>query len=87
MVTGSTQQRELRAVLRSSAILPGNATNHLRADCSGSRLAFYANRQELIEAQDSQYRSGQVGMVVSTQPDSGGADVSFDNFVVREPTP
>lgn len=86
-VAGSNEQRELKAVLKSSAIQPGKATNHLRADCSGSRLSFYANGQELIEVQDSRYQNGQVGMVVSTQPDSGGADVSFDNFVAREPAP
>ena len=86
MVAGSSQ-KELKAVLKSAAILPGKATNHLRADCNGSQLTFYANGQKLIEAQDSQYQSGLVGMVVSTQPDSGGADVSFDNFVAREPPP
>lgn len=87
MVTGSTGQKELNAVLKSDAIHPGPATNHLRADCIGSQLSFYANGQKLMEAQDTQYQSGQIGMVVSTQLDAGGADVSFDNFVAREPSP
>ena len=67
----------------SSAIKPGNATNHLRADCSGNTLALYVNAQKLLETNDSDFKSGQVGMAVTTQPNSAPMDVHFDNFVVR----
>ena len=64
----------------SSAIKPGNATNHLRADCSGNSLALYVNAQKLLETNDSDFKSGQVGMAVTTQPNSAPMDVHFDNF-------
>ncbi len=67
----------------SSAINTGNATNHLRADCSGTTLALYVNGQKLLETNDADFKSGQVGLAVTTQPNSPGMDVRFDNFVVR----
>jgi hypothetical protein len=67
---------------QSTAIKTGNATNHLRADCSGDNLVFYANGQKLLETSDTDFKSGQVGLAVTTQPNSQAMDVYFDNFVV-----
>lgn len=72
---------------KSSAIQTGSSTNRLRADCAGSNLTLYVNGQKLVSAQDNDYTTGQVGFVVSTQPDAGGLQVAFDNFVVRRPSP
>ncbi len=65
------------------AIKPGHNTNRLRADCSGSSLTFYVNGEKLLETTDADFKSGQVGVVVTTQPKSAPMDVRFDNFVVR----
>jgi len=71
----------------SKAIKPGNAVNHLRADCSGDTLTFYINGEKLLEKTDPAFKIGGVGLAVTTQPKSETLDVRFDNFVVRSITP
>ena len=71
----------------SKAIKPGNAVNHLRADCSGDTLTFYVNGEKLLEKTDPDFKTGGVGFAVTTQPKSETLDVRFDNFVVRSITP
>ena len=71
----------------SKAIKPGNAVNHLRADCSGDTLTFYVNGEKLLEKTDAAFKTGGVGLAVTTQPNSETLDVRFDNFVVRSITP
>jgi hypothetical protein len=58
--------------------------NHLRADCIGDRLTFYINFTEVASATDTDFPSGDVGVVAGsfTEP---GVDVLFDNFVVIQP--
>jgi hypothetical protein len=68
---------------QSTAIKTGKASNHLRADCSGNKLTFYVNGEKLLETTDGDFKSGQVGVVVTTQPKSAAMDARFDNFVVR----
>ncbi len=65
-------------------IKKGLAVNHLRADCTGNTLTFYANGFQVASAQDAILKSGDVGLLAGTftQP---GADVVFDNFVVLKP--
>jgi len=41
----------------SKAIKPGNASNHLRADCSGDTLTFYVNGEKVLEKKDAEVRS------------------------------
>ena len=72
---------------KSDAIKSDNATNHLRADCSGNKLTFYVNGTKVVETTDNDFKSGQVGMAVTTQPKSAPMDVRFDNFTVRATTP
>jgi hypothetical protein len=62
----------------------GNVTNDIRADCVGSTLTLYTNGIELASFQDSDFRSGDVGLIAGTF-DTPGTDIHFDNFVVREP--
>jgi hypothetical protein len=71
----------------SKAIKLGNAVNHLRADCSGTTLTLYANGEKLLEKTDADFKTGQVGFAVTTQPKSEPLDVRFDNFVVRGAAP
>ncbi len=74
-------QSEMQA---SENINKGLAVNHLRADCAGDTLTFYVNGTQVVSAQDTRLKSGDVGLLVGTfaQP---GVDVIFDNFVALKP--
>jgi hypothetical protein len=67
-----------------SAIAGGQAKNHLRADCVGSKLRLYANGQKLMEAVDKDFSAGDVGVITGTY-NVQGVDILFDNFVVKKP--
>jgi hypothetical protein len=71
----------------SKVIKPGNAINHLRADCSGGTLTFFINGEKVLEKADSAFAGGFVGFAVTTQPKSEPLDVRFDNFVIRAIAP
>jgi serine/threonine-protein kinase len=62
----------------------GNASNHLRADCVGNTLSLYLNGQFIASATDSDFTSGDVGLMVGSY-DVEGADVLFDDFYVYQP--
>jgi hypothetical protein len=68
----------------SQVIQTGNAVNQLRADCNGSSLVLWVNGEKLISTQDSDFATGDVGLVAGTfnQP---GVDLTFDNFIVIKP--
>jgi hypothetical protein len=68
----------------SDAINQGSASNLLRVDCLGNQFTLYVNGEKVADASDSQYPSGDVGLIAGTF-DIAGTDVHFDNFVVREP--
>lgn len=73
----------------SNAIFGGNAPNHIRAECVGEWLRLTVNDQLLIEYQDEQIISGNIGLIAGTF-DTPGMDVLFDNLeIYREvpPTP
>jgi len=63
----------------------GSATNHIRADCIGKTLTLYANGQEILEAKDSEFDSGEAGLLVESTEASPGVEVSFDSFLVSTP--
>ncbi len=58
--------------------------NHLRADCIGNKLTFYINFTEVASATDTDFPSGDVGVVAGAFSEPG-VDVLFDNFVVIQP--
>lgn len=68
-----------------NAIHQGNQTNHLRADCSGNRLRFYANDVFLGEVNDSDFTSGYSGLIANAL-DTQGFEVVFNNFKITEPS-
>ncbi len=72
------------AMQPSSAIKTGAAVNHLRFDCSGSRLTIYANGVQLAQAEDATLSHGDVGLLAGTF-DQPGVDIVFDNFAVLKP--
>jgi hypothetical protein len=66
------------------SIHPGPATNHLRADCVGSKLSLYVNGTRVAEATDPDFTGGDAGLWLGTY-DRSGTDLYFDDFVVRKP--
>ncbi len=60
------------------------AKNLLRADCVGDTLTFFVNGTQLIQVQDTSFANGDVGLMAGTF-ETPGADVLFDDFVVRKP--
>ena len=68
----------------SSDFILANSINHLRADCIGNTLTFYVNFNQIASAQDTDFPSGDVGLLAGSFAESG-VDVSFDHFVVMQP--
>jgi len=75
---------DIEQMQSSEAILQGVATNHLRADCVGTSLTLYANGTQLARVIDTDFGSGNVGLIAGTF-ETPGADISFDNFTVMKP--
>ena len=71
-------------MLPSSAILTGSGLNHLRADCIDNQLTFFVNGQLVVQVFDSDFPTGDVGILAGTFNEPG-VDVIFDNFVVVKP--
>ncbi len=66
-------------------LLPGTASNHLRADCVGSTLSLYANGQKLVDVQDSTLDSGDTGLLAGTLSEPG-LRVVYSNYAIYNPT-
>ncbi len=62
----------------------GMAPNHLRADCIDDTLAFYVNDQPAALVRDTDFASGDVGLLAGSF-DQPGVDIIFDNFKVIKP--
>lgn len=72
------------SLYQTDKINAGNATNRIRAECSGNTLRLSVNGSLLHEVNDSDHSSGDVGLMAGTF-DTPGTDILFDNFVVRSP--
>lgn len=68
----------------SGAVLLGDVTNHIRADCIGFQLALYVNGILVAQAQSSQWGAGDVGLTAGSY-DQPGVAVLFSNFTVIQP--
>jgi hypothetical protein len=62
----------------------GSSTNHIRFDCVGDVLSLYVNGQLVDQQTDTDYSSGNVGLIAGTY-DTPGTDILFDNFSVYSP--
>lgn len=82
-----TDRKELAGAAKSDAILPGTATNHLRAECNQNHFSLAVNGKKLLDASDGDYSSGQLGMMLLSDTSNTGVEIRFDNFVVRAATP
>jgi hypothetical protein len=70
--------------MQSSEFILTNSINHLRADCIGNTLTLFVNFNQIASAQDTDFPSGDVGLLAGSFSESG-VDVSFDHFVVMQP--
>jgi hypothetical protein len=68
----------------SQAITKGDGVNRISADCIGSTLSLSVNGKKLFEVKDTDFSSGDVGLIAGTA-DQPGVDVVFDNFIVTKP--
>lgn len=68
----------------SDVIHQGNATNHLRAICDGTRLAIAINGEMLAEVEDATYTTGDLFLVGSTLEDEP-TEIHFDDLLVYVP--
>ena len=84
VVDGTQELLGDEELMPSDAILLGNVTNDIQANCVGSTLTLYANGTQLTSLEDTTFSSGDVGLLAGTF-DEPGTDIHFDNFVVREP--
>jgi hypothetical protein len=83
-VGGEMQMIGQESMDTSEEINLGLDTNHIRADCIGSQLSLYVNGTLLTTVTDSDFASGDVGLMAGTY-DTAGTDIHFDNFVVYDP--
>ena len=68
----------------SDVIKKGTEANHIRADCIGNLLTLYVNNEKLLEVQDDEFTSGDVGLIAGNFA-TGGVDIKFNNFIVQKP--
>jgi hypothetical protein len=72
------------SMLESAEINQGALLNHIRFDCTGSTLTLYVNGTQIDQQTDTEYTSGNVGLIAGTF-DTAGTDVLFDNYAVYKP--
>jgi hypothetical protein len=72
------------SMLESDKINRGTTTNHIRFDCVGSTLTLYVNGFQIDQQTDTDYTTGNVGLIGGTLG-IGGTDILFDNFYVYKP--
>jgi hypothetical protein len=84
VVGGEYQLLGTEEMLPSDSIRQGDATNHIRADCIGSRLTLYANGDQIHSTSDDSFATGDVGLIAGSF-ETPGADIRFDNFAVYQP--
>jgi hypothetical protein len=61
-----------------------NQTNRLRVDATGGNFTFFVNGQQVGQATDTRFATGDIGLLVETLGE-GGVTVNFDNFTVTPP--
>lgn len=70
--------------MQSSEFIKVDDMNHLRADCVGDTLSFYVNFNQVAVMQDTDFPSGDVGLVAGAFSEPS-VDILFDHFVVIQP--
>jgi hypothetical protein len=70
---------------RSEVIGENVVSPHIRGECVDNRLTLNVDDKKVLEAKDSDFRSGGVGLLVVSGDSTVGADILFDNFFVKKP--
>jgi hypothetical protein len=70
--------------MQPSELILKEGINHIRADCVGNTLTLYVNFTQVASAQDTDFASGDVGVLAGAF-NQAGVDVLFQNFVVMQP--
>jgi len=65
-------------------IRTGGIVNHLRVDCTGSMLTLHVNGNVLMQVEDADFTTGQVGLVAVTHA-AEGSDILFDTLAILQP--
>lgn len=73
-----------QTAMQPSEFIQKDAVNHLRADCIGDTLAFYVNYNQVAAVQDTDFPSGDVGILAGAFSEPG-VDMLFDHFTVIQP--
>ena len=68
----------------SPVILPAQEMNLIRLDCIGSILTLFVNGIQLDIRQDTDFTSGDVGLLAGSYK-TPGVEIAFDNFMVYNP--
>jgi len=56
----------------------------LGLDCGSGSLTLYVNGQQVDSVSDSTYTSGVIGLFAASDDQDGGANITFDDFVVTK---
>ena len=67
-----------------STIRQSEGLNHIRAWCVGDTLRLDVNGRTLAQVQDSDFLSGEIGMIAGSY-DESGVEIQFDHFTVYSP--
>jgi hypothetical protein len=84
ITNGKTSLLGQEMMLQDAVIIPGAGPNHLRFTCAGEILSGFVNGQLVASSTDTDFFSGDAGLVAGAL-DTGGVDIAFDNFVVSRP--
>lgn len=84
LVDGNQELISGTSMTETDKVNSGSQVNHIRFDCVGSTLTLYVNGEQLGSYEDSEFSSGDVGLIAGTF-DESGVDILFDNFVVYQP--
>jgi hypothetical protein len=84
-VTNPNNDTALIPPTANSAIHMGTASNHLKANRSGSTITLFANGTQLAQINDSTLGAGFIGLTATAY--SANFDARFDNFLLVEAAP
>ena len=68
----------------SSAIRQGVNTNRIKIVAQDDLFQFFVNGEQLLEANDSAYHSGSIGLAAGAFQEPG-VNVAFDNLIIKNP--
>jgi hypothetical protein len=67
---------------RDDSIQGLTSTDRLQVDANGNNLIFHINGHAVVQVNDSEYSSGDVGFIVETL-DESRAHIHYDSVLVR----